>query len=688
MSADLLEIAEKVAGTAHAGEQVEAYVVRTRDTDVAVFGGQVESLTTASVEGVGIRVVADHRQGLAWAGSLDPDVIEETLKEARDNATFGEPDEWYGFATPADLDGITPPDLDLWRDELAAVPIHEKVRIALDLERATKAADPRIRNVESAGYGDAFAEIALANSLGVTAQTRRTTCSASAVALADDGSGTQSGYGFVAGRTLSDLDLDSIPRDAATRACRLLGAKPAAGRRIPVILDPLVTRSVLGVLSSAFNGESMLKGRSLFANRVGEKIGAPFVQLIDDPTDARALGASQFDGDGIPTRRNTLVVDGVMQGFLHNVYTGRRSGSGTTASATRSIGSTPGVGVRALRLEPGPRSVEEIMKIAGEAFYVQSVSGLHSGTNPISGDFSVGAEGLMVRGGAFAEPVREVTIASTLQRMLLEITEVGRDLVFLPGAVAGMTVLVGEMTMSGGRRPYGVPRRSRIDSSSASAGSGSITCTASIPNARAAATLSALSSRKTASPGVMFMRAHVERVDLDVGLAHPDVRRVDDLLAQLVDREHGAPAVAELLHVVRQQADAESACLELADLVHDRPVHARRRLLPESAVRVHVDRLTDDRGRLFDHALEIGRDVEPTFFEEMPVGLIFDFALDFGCVGIGGDRRRRGRDPRPRCTTHRRRAVAGANPSGSPRLPRRLRSRRRGDSRSRRRNRR
>src|SRR5262249_4867052 len=155
----------------------------------------------------------------------------------------------------------------------------------LELDRATKAADPRIRNVESASYGDALAEAALANSLGVESHTRRTTCSASAVALADDGSGTQSGYWFVAGRTLSDLDLDSIPRDAARRGCRLLGAKPAPGRRIPVIFDPLVTRSVLGVLSNAFNGETMLKGRSLFTGRAGEPIGAPVVSLIDDPTD-------------------------------------------------------------------------------------------------------------------------------------------------------------------------------------------------------------------------------------------------------------------------------------------------------------------------------------------------------------------------------------------------------------------
>jgi PmbA protein len=446
---DLLDIARRVAAAAASGEQIEAFVVRAQETDVEVFGGQVESLTTAATEGVGVRVVVDHRQGLAWAGSLDPDVVDDTVREARDNAKFGEPDEWYGVATPDDVDGSRPPDLDLWRDELTKVPTDQKVQIALDLERATKAADARIRNVESASYGDALSEAALANSLGVTAYTRRTVCSASSVALADDGSGTQTGYGFDAGRAIEDLDLDAIPRDAAERSTRLLGAKPIAGRRIPVILDPLVTRSLLGVLSSAFNGESMLKGRSLFTGRAGEQVGAPHLQVLDDPTDGRAMGAARFDSEGVPTRRNALIVDGVLQGFLHNVYTGRRSQAGTTASATRGLGSAPGVGVRALRLEPGPKSPAEILRDAGEAFYVQSVSGLHSGTNPISGDFSVGAEGLMVRNGELAEPVREVTIASTLQRILLDIVDVGADLTFLPGAVAGMTVLVGEMTLSG-----------------------------------------------------------------------------------------------------------------------------------------------------------------------------------------------------------------------------------------------
>ena len=446
---DLLQIARRVAAAARAGEEVEAYVVRSRETDVEVFGGEVESLTTAVIEGIGVRVIADHRQGYAWAGSLEASVIDETLRDARDNAKFGEPDEWYSLARAADLNGVTAPALDLWRDELAAVPTEEKVRIALDLDRATRAADPRIRNVESSGYGDSLTEAALANSLGVDSSQRRTTCGASSSAIADDGTGAQTGYGYVAGRTVADLDLESVPRDAATRACRLLGARPIPGRRIPVILDPLVTRSVLGVLAGAFNGESVLKGRSLFTGRVGEQIGATRVTVLDDPTDPRSLGAATHDSEGVPTRATVLIDGGVLKGFLQNVYTGRRSGAGTTGSAVRGYTSTPGVGVRALRLEPGDHTPEQIMASVPEALYVQSVSGLHSGTNPVSGDFSVGAEGLMVRGGVFAEPVREVTIASTLQRMLLDIADIGADLTFLPGSVAGMTVLISEMTLSG-----------------------------------------------------------------------------------------------------------------------------------------------------------------------------------------------------------------------------------------------
>jgi PmbA protein len=446
---DLERVARAAAGAAGAGEQVEAYVVRSHETEIKVFGGSVESLAVAAVEGVGIRVVADHRQGYAFAGSLAPDIVAETVAEARDNASFGQPDDALGLVEPGDAGMAEPVALDLWHDDLLGVPAERKVALALEVEAATRAADPRVRGVEAADYGDHALEVVVASSTGVLASTRRTGCSIASSALAGDAAETQTGYGFSVGRTFAELDVAVAARDAAERATRLLGARQPRSRRLPVILDPLVTRSVLGLVGAALSGEAVLKGRSMFCGHDGETVAAPAVSIVDDPTIADAYGATAFDGEGVPTRRTELVAAGVLVGFLHNVYSARRAGATTTGSAVRGFKSAPGVGARALHLVPGARGAAEILAAVPEALYVQSVSGLHSGTSPVSGDFSVGAEGLMVRDGAFAEPVREITIASTLPRMLLDVGEVGDDLTWLPGGAAGVTLLVGDMTMSG-----------------------------------------------------------------------------------------------------------------------------------------------------------------------------------------------------------------------------------------------
>jgi PmbA protein len=207
---------------------------------------------------------------------------------------------------------------------------------------------------------------------------------------------------------------------------------------------------LLRVLSGTLSGEAVLKGRSLFANRVGEQVAVAGLTLVDDPTNPEAYGAAAYDSEGLACRRNALVKDGQLQGFLYNTYAGRRAGVPSTASAVRGgFKSPPGVGCRALSLEPGTMSQEEILAEVGEGLLVQEVSGVHSGVNPISGDLSVGAEGLMIRDGALAEPVREITIASTIQRMLLDVVAVGNDLECLPGAAAGVTIAIAEMSMGG-----------------------------------------------------------------------------------------------------------------------------------------------------------------------------------------------------------------------------------------------
>ncbi len=442
----LLGIGDRVVAMARRGEQIEAVVVHDRHTEVRAYEGEVESFSAAEAAGLGVRVIRDERQGFAYAGTLDDDVLAETLAEARDNAAFGTPDPYLGLAEP---DGVAVPELDLWREELESFPTERKIEMAVELERATLAADPRMAGVESAEYTDGAAAGAIVTTTGIRTVSRETSCYVMSWAMATEEDETQTGFGWSLGRHPSELDVATAAGDTARRAVRLLGSSKPATERITVVLDPWVTAQFLGVVGGTLTGEAVLKGRSLFAERVGDQVASAVFDLVDDPTDPAAFTATETDGEGLPTRRNVLMEGGVLRGFVHNAYTGRRSGSRSTGSAVRGFKSTPGVGCIALSLAPGRRSQEEIVAGIENGLLVQGLSGLHSGVNPVSGDFSAGAEGLRIRGGSLAEPVREVTIASTIQRMLLDVEEVGADLEWMPMSAAGASLVIGDVTMSG-----------------------------------------------------------------------------------------------------------------------------------------------------------------------------------------------------------------------------------------------
>ncbi|MEL0284465.1 MAG: metallopeptidase TldD-related protein, partial [Ilumatobacter sp.] len=238
--------------------------------------------------------------------------------------------------------------------------------------------------------------------------------------------------------------------DAVDRATRLLGATKPRSRRTTVVLDPFVTAQVLGIIGSTLNGESVVKGRSLFRDRLGETIAAPGVTLIDDPTDPRAFTATDVDGEGLAARRNVLIDSGRLEMFVHSGYSARRAGTVSTGNAIRGgVAGLPGAGCQALQLVPGARAQEELISSIDDGVLVQSVSGIHSGVNTVSGDFSTGASGMSISNGAIAAPVREFTIATTLQRLLLDIIEIGADLRWLPMRAAGMSLVIGDVTVSG-----------------------------------------------------------------------------------------------------------------------------------------------------------------------------------------------------------------------------------------------
>jgi PmbA protein len=447
---ELQVVADRVVAQAQPGEEVEAFVTRGGDTDVRIYQGAVEHFVSAQSEGVGIRVISGGRTGFAYAGTLDESAIAEVLAEARDNVQFGEPDEYAALAEP---DGVAITEQSLWNDELADYPTDDKIDLAKQLEKLASGRDPRVR-VDDSNYADAHGESAVASTTGIRMSGRENGCYVSVSTLADDGEGddaeTQTGFGFSVGRSPHEFDLDKAAREASERATRLLGATKPASKRTTVVLDPMVTAQFLGVISSTLNDEAVVKGRSLFAERLGDEVAAPFVTFIDDPTNPKAYSATDVDGEGLAARRNVLIQDGVLKQFVHNSYSARRAGTVSTGNATRGgFAGTPGVGCLAMSLVPGTRSQAELISDVDDGLLVQSVQGLHSGVNPISGDFSTGAAGLLIANGEVGAPVREFTIASTLQRMLLDIVEIGGDLDWLPMRSSGMSLVIRDITLSG-----------------------------------------------------------------------------------------------------------------------------------------------------------------------------------------------------------------------------------------------
>ncbi|MDG2428151.1 MAG: TldD/PmbA family protein [Acidimicrobiales bacterium] len=446
VEADLLEIAERVVAMAASGEEIEAVVVHEHETEVRAYEGEIESLTSAESQGIGVRVVRDGCQGFAYAGTLDSGALMEVLGEARDNLEFATPDEYCAVAQP---DGVPVTNLDLYRTALADYPTDAKVSMALELERLTRSAHPLISGVESAEYGDSVSASAVATTTGIRSASRETSCFLSAYALAEQGGETQTGFGLSLGREPDDLDVTHAASEAAERSTRMLGAvKPASGR-IAVVLDPWVSAQFLGIVAGTLNGEAVQKGRSLFADRMGDEVASPLLTLVEDPTNPAATSATATDGEGLATRRNVLISGGRLEQFVHNSETARRAGTASTGSAVRGYSSTPGVGVRAASVVGGDRTPVELINGIEDGVLVLGVSGLHSGVNPVSGDFSTGAEGLRIRGGELAEPIREFTIASTIQKMLSDLTGIGNDVQWLPMRAAGVTLVIAELTVSG-----------------------------------------------------------------------------------------------------------------------------------------------------------------------------------------------------------------------------------------------
>ena len=446
---DLRDLAQDIVRRAmKAGATAAECVVREGDEfSTLVRLGQVETLKESGSKSIGVRVFFGQRAASTYSSDFSCEGLDRMVNSALQLAKITSEDPFGGIPDTSQL-GQLPGDLDLYHADVYSLPGADRIDYARRAEKAALDFDPRIKNSEGGSFDAATGHKVLANSHGFVGEYRRSYCSVAAVPIAQTADGAmQRDYWFSVARTLKKLDSpEQVGKVAAERTLRRLGARKAKSAQVPVIFDPLVATSILEHIFEGINGDSVYRGASFLAGKLGQKIAGPNVTVIDDGTMPGGFGTSPFDGEGIPTRRTVVIENGVLKSYLLNTYTAKKLGLQTTGNASRGLAGTPGIGPGNYFLQPGTKTPEELISSVREGLYVTEFLG--HGANLVTGDYSRGASGLWISDGEFAYPVEEITVAGNLKDLFFNINEIASDLEFR-GSVAAPTIRVDGLTVGG-----------------------------------------------------------------------------------------------------------------------------------------------------------------------------------------------------------------------------------------------
>ncbi len=425
---------------------VECTLAEGEEFSVNVRMGNVETLTEAGSRGVGVRVLVGKHMGSAYSSDLTEEGLRFMVNSALELAKITTEDPNAGLPDPSEL-GSLATDLGLYSDTVSKLETPYKIDQATRAEAAALAFDKRIFNSEGGSFDTHLGRHVFANSRGFVGSYRASSCSMSAVPLAKEGESMERDYWFSTARTAARLEKpEAIGRRAAERAIRRLGSRKVPTQKALIVFETRTARSLLSHIFQAITGDAVYRNESFLAGKLGEKVASEKLTIVDDGTIPGLFGSCPFDDEGVASRRTVVIERGVLKNYLLNTYTARKLGMKTTGNAARGLTGNAGVGHGNFYLEKGDTPLPEIIKSIRNGFYVTELMG--DGVNIVTGDYSCGAAGVWIENGEITHAVSEVTIASTLQEMLMGIEKVGSDLEFR-GSVAAPTMVIGEMTISG-----------------------------------------------------------------------------------------------------------------------------------------------------------------------------------------------------------------------------------------------
>jgi PmbA protein len=448
-SPDLREIATDVVRRAMQGgaTAAEAVAMDGSEFSTVVRLGEVETLKESGSKAIGVRVFFGRRAASTYSSDLTSEGVKQLVDSALALAKITSEDPFAGIPEPAQL-GKLEGDLDLYYDDVYSLSTADRIDYARRAEKAALDADPRIVNSEGGTFDAAIDYKVLANSYGFVGDYQRSYCSVSAVPIAQvEGSSMQRDYWYSVAMTLKKLESpEEVGKIAAQRTLRRIGARKVKTAKVPIVFENTIARALVGHIFEAVNGDSIYRGASFLAGKLNQKIAGDNINVVDDGTMRGGFGTSPFDSEGVPSRKTVVVENGVLKSYLLNTYTAKKLNLQTTGNASRGLAGTPGIGPGNFFLQPGAKSLQEIIGDIKEGLFVTEFLGF--GVNLVTGDFSRGASGQWIENGELTYPVEEITVAGNLKDMFFNIAEIGNDLEFR-GAIASPTIRIDGMTVAG-----------------------------------------------------------------------------------------------------------------------------------------------------------------------------------------------------------------------------------------------
>jgi PmbA protein len=452
-----VELARKISSLMDKSkiDEYEIYISNSVDNEIEVFEGEVESLSYSDSKGLGIRVFKEKSIGYAYTNSLEENRLIDCIEKAISNSKTTSKEEINGLPVKSEYKYLDATEINqyMYNDGFFKASIEDKIKLSKDLEKIAKGKDKRISGVDSLNYSDNFSETTLINSEGFEGTYKNTSCFLFLNIISKDKEDTSTGFSFLYNRDPEKLNLEKIAQEAVSKSLMLLGSKKIKSANSDILLDSLVSAQFIGIIASILTADSVQKGKSLFKDKVGEKIFNKNINIFDNGIMKEGFYSKPFDAEGVNKGNTQIFKDGVLETYLYDCYTARKDKTLSTGNAVRgSYKSTPSVGVSNFYMEPSKEnSFSSILKSIDDGFYIIDIIGLHSGANPITGDISVGAKGLWIKNGNLDFPVKEVTIATDVLSFCKKIESIGNDLKFFPsgGFIGSPCLHIKDISISG-----------------------------------------------------------------------------------------------------------------------------------------------------------------------------------------------------------------------------------------------